>query len=40
MGFTTGQIQLVSPQPGPREYRKLYNEDVSLLNYKQNEQNI
>ncbi|XP_037807449.1 WD repeat-containing protein 20 [Lucilia sericata] len=27
VGFTTGQIQLVSPQPGPREYRKLYNED-------------
>lgn len=31
VGFTTGQIQLVSPQPGPREYRKLYNEDVSVL---------
>uniref|UniRef100_A0A1I8Q3N4 Uncharacterized protein n=1 Tax=Stomoxys calcitrans TaxID=35570 RepID=A0A1I8Q3N4_STOCA len=27
VGFTTGQIQLVSPQIGPREYRKLYNED-------------
>ncbi|XP_050318778.1 WD repeat-containing protein 20 isoform X1 [Bactrocera neohumeralis] len=27
VGFTTGQIQLVSPQPGPRELRKLYNEE-------------
>ncbi|XP_067618866.1 WD repeat-containing protein 20 [Eurosta solidaginis] len=27
VGFTTGQIQLVSPQPEPRELRKLYNEE-------------
>ncbi|XP_053945928.1 WD repeat-containing protein 20 isoform X1 [Anastrepha ludens] len=27
VGFTTGQIQLVSPQLGPRELRKLYNEE-------------
>ncbi|XP_037948533.1 WD repeat-containing protein 20 isoform X1 [Teleopsis dalmanni] len=27
VGFTTGQIQLVAPQPGPRELRKLYNEE-------------
>lgn len=29
VGFTTGQIQLVSPQLGPRELRKLFNEEVS-----------
>lgn len=29
VGFTTGQIQLVSPQQGPRELRKLFNEEVS-----------
>ncbi|KAH8284111.1 hypothetical protein KR054_010517 [Drosophila jambulina] len=27
VGFTTGQIQLVSPQVGPREVRKLFNEE-------------
>ncbi|XP_034486777.1 WD repeat-containing protein 20 [Drosophila innubila] len=27
VGFTTGQIQLVSPQQGPRELRKLFNEE-------------
>ncbi|XP_017092823.2 WD repeat-containing protein 20 [Drosophila bipectinata] len=27
VGFTTGQIQLVSPQVGPREMRKLFNEE-------------
>ncbi|XP_055923960.1 WD repeat-containing protein 20 isoform X2 [Eupeodes corollae] len=27
VGFTTGQIQLVQPQPGPRELRKIYNEE-------------
>ncbi|XP_034660177.1 WD repeat-containing protein 20 isoform X2 [Drosophila subobscura] len=27
VGFTTGQIQLVSPQMGPREMRKLFNEE-------------
>ncbi|KAH8363247.1 hypothetical protein KR084_007507 [Drosophila pseudotakahashii] len=27
VGFTTGQIQLVSPQMGPRELRKLFNEE-------------
>ncbi|XP_016998412.2 WD repeat-containing protein 20 [Drosophila takahashii] len=27
VGFTTGQIQLVSPQMGPREVRKLFNEE-------------
>ncbi|XP_023036597.1 WD repeat-containing protein 20 [Drosophila willistoni] len=27
VGFTTGQIQLVSPQAGPRELRKLFNEE-------------
>ena len=31
IGFTTGQIQLVSPQLGPRELRKLYNEEVSTF---------
>uniref|UniRef100_A0A6P4EGY4 WD repeat-containing protein 20 isoform X2 n=1 Tax=Drosophila rhopaloa TaxID=1041015 RepID=A0A6P4EGY4_DRORH len=28
VGFTTGQIQLVSPQVGPREVRKLFNEEI------------
>ncbi|XP_032576961.1 WD repeat-containing protein 20 [Drosophila sechellia] len=27
VGFTTGQIQLVSPHVGPREVRKLFNEE-------------
>ncbi|XP_030369811.1 WD repeat-containing protein 20 isoform X2 [Scaptodrosophila lebanonensis] len=27
VGFTTGQIQLVTPQLGPRELRKLFNEE-------------
>lgn len=31
VGFTTGQIQLVSPQVGPREVRKLFNEEVNTF---------